>query len=151
MLKCEWFTTKKVGLLTLIINIFSRASAMYLFIGVGPLCLRPRASLGGAVGAILLALTLLILRILGGAALTRTCDGKDTYNTSLYLFDCPQYCRLWIVLTISLWLSAVALLRGVLLLTEGLLLARALRILSLLLTVLRVTWRYICTGTYVSY
>lgn len=37
---------------------------MYLFITIGPLCLCSRASLGGAVGAILLALTLLKLRIL---------------------------------------------------------------------------------------
>lgn len=38
---------------------------MYLLIGVGPLCLCSRASLGGTVRAILLCLTLLILRILG--------------------------------------------------------------------------------------
>lgn len=48
----------------------------------------------------------------------------------------------WVVLTVSLWLSAVALLRGVLLLAIRLLLTRALLILSLLLTVLRVSWTH---------
>ena len=51
---------------------------MYLFISVGPLCLCSRASLGRAVGTILLALTLLILCILGGSTLARPCGGAVT-------------------------------------------------------------------------
>lgn len=97
---------KQGGTLLLIISVLT------LFIGVGPLCLCSRASLGGAVRAIWLALTLLILRILGRSTLARS---------------------------VSLWLSTVALLRRVLLLAEGLLLTRPLLILGLLLAVLRVT------------
>lgn len=44
---------------------------MYLFIRVGSLRLSSRASLGRAVGPVLLALALLILRILCGATLAR--------------------------------------------------------------------------------
>lgn len=58
---------------------------------------------------------------------------------------------MWVALTVSLWLCAVALLRGVLLLAERLLLlAGSLLVLGLLLTVLGVTWRYIYTHTGMS-
>lgn len=130
------------------------AFVSYLFIGIGPLRLCSRASLGGTVGAILLALTLLILRILGGTTLARSCGGQVTFNILVHCVLCLCLCvsnyRLWILLTISLRLPGVTLLRGVLLLAEWLLLTRALLILGLLLTVLRVTWRHTCTAANVS-
>ena len=61
---------------------------MYLFIGIGPLRLCSRASLRGAVGAILLALTLLILRILGGSTLARSCGGGVTLYIIVHCVLC---------------------------------------------------------------
>lgn len=57
---------------------------MYLFIGERPLRLRSRASLGRSVGSILLALTLLILRILRRSSLDWTC------STGVQLGGCFQ-------------------------------------------------------------
>lgn len=47
---------------------------MYLLVSVGPLRLCSGASLGRAVGAILLALALLKLGVLGGCTLAGTCS-----------------------------------------------------------------------------
>lgn len=47
---------------------------MHLLISIGPLCLCSWDPLGRAVGAILLAQTLLKLRVLGGCTLARTCS-----------------------------------------------------------------------------
>lgn len=106
----------------------------YLLISVGPLRLSPRASLGGAVGAVLLALTLLELGVLGGGGLSGSCGREGGVSVC----SCLRPRRR--VLTVSLRLAPVALLRGILLLAEGLL-AGALLILSLLLAVLGVTYR----------
>lgn len=58
---------------------------IYLLIGIGSLCLCSRASLGGAVWAILLALSLLILRILGRCTLARTCSAEFSLSIFVYL------------------------------------------------------------------
>lgn len=119
---------------------------VYLFIGVRPLCLS-RTPLGRAIWGILLVLTLLILRILWWSSLARTCgiNAIDVFTGFLCIFVFRIHTiwyAVWVALTISLRLPAVALLRGVLLLAEGLLLAWTLLIWGLLLTVLRVAWTY---------
>lgn len=54
----------------------------YLLISVGPLRLCSGASLGRAVGAVLLALTLLKLRVLGGRGLARSCGREFRFSAS---------------------------------------------------------------------
>lgn len=62
---------------------------MHLLISIGPLCLCSWAPLGRAVGAILLALTLLKLRVLGGCTLARTCSREFRFGA---LVLCPHVC-----------------------------------------------------------
>lgn len=66
---------------------------------------------------------------------------------SIYIWrEVSYYGTRRVPLTVSLRVPAVALLRGILLLAEGLLLTRALLVRSLLLAVLRVTCQVYVPG-----
>lgn len=62
---------------------------MHLLISIGPLCLCSWPPLGRSVGAVLLALTLLKLGVLGGCTLARTCSRQFRFGT---LVLCAHIC-----------------------------------------------------------